>query len=91
MYVDLKWYQNIKKNQLICQLERQLDRAGYDLKQQKDTVVPSIWKALLAHNGLNNLLEGNAIKEENKEFLASTLVPTGIKAFMPEREYITPS
>lgn len=62
--------------------------AGYDLKAAKDTVVPSIWKALLAHNGLNNLLEGNAIREENKEFLASTLVPTGIKAFMPEREYL---
>lgn len=62
--------------------------AGYDLKAATDIVVPSIWKALLEHNGLANLLEGNAVKEENKEYLSSTLVPTGIKAYMPEQEYL---
>ncbi|MEC6749096.1 dUTP diphosphatase [Marinilactibacillus sp. XAAS-LB27] len=62
--------------------------AGYDLKAAVDIVVPSIWKALLENQGLANLMEGNSIKDENKAFLSSTLVPTGVKAYMPEQEYL---
>ncbi|WP_208559837.1 dUTP diphosphatase [Marinilactibacillus kalidii] len=62
--------------------------AGYDLKAAKDIVVPSIWKALLANQGLANLMQGNPVEEDNKSFLSSTLVPTGIKAYMPEQEYL---
>lgn len=54
--------------------------AGYDLQASEDTVIPSIWKALKA--------DGEQVGEGNAEFLKSTLVPTGIKAYMPEEEYL---
>ncbi|WP_080147363.1 dUTP diphosphatase [Marinilactibacillus piezotolerans] len=62
--------------------------AGYDIKAAEDTVVPSFWKALLAENGLKNMMEGKAVSAENQNVFSSTLVPTGIKAYMPENEYL---
>src|SRR5690625_7513842 len=33
-------------------------------------------------------MEKEEVVEENKHYLKSTLVPTGIKAYMPENEYL---
>jgi dUTP pyrophosphatase len=53
--------------------------AGYDLAAAADTVIPSLWK-ILSQKG--------EVREENKNYLKSILVPTGIKAYMPEDEYL---
>ena len=50
--------------------------AGYDLTAAVDIVVPSVFKAL--KSGTES--ESNPMK--------STLVPTGIKAYMPSNEYL---
>ncbi len=47
--------------------------AGYDFSAAKTITIPSIWKLMTK-------------KEEN--ILASILVPTGIKAYMPQNEYL---
>lgn len=49
--------------------------AGYDLTAAADITVPSVFKAFQAKE-----TEGNPLK--------STLVPTGVKAYMPENEYL---
>lgn len=51
--------------------------AGYDLAAAKTMIIPSIWKMALADN----------LKADN-HILPSTLVPTGVKAYMPENEYL---
>lgn len=50
--------------------------AGYDLEAAQTVTLPSIWDFLKAENG------------GNEEFLKSTLVPTGIKAYMPADEVL---
>lgn len=64
--------------------------AGYDFEAAEDTVVPSIWRALFTGLTPEKLKKGESLpfEEENAEHLASTLVPTGIKAYMPEGEYL---
>lgn len=59
--------------------------AGYDLAAAEDTRIPSLWKVL--QNSNTETAEDKGI-QGNKEYLKSTLVPTGIKAFMPENEYL---
>lgn len=54
--------------------------AGYDLEAAEDIVIPSIWKAMK--------ITEEQLKEGEGEYLKSTLVPTGIKAYMPEDEYL---
>lgn len=49
--------------------------AGYDFAAAEDTKIPSVWK-----------LAGGSGKVDN--ILPSVLVPTGIKAYMPENEYL---
>lgn len=49
--------------------------AGYDLTAAVDLVVPSVFKALQKAD-----FEGNPV--------GSTLIPTGVKAYMPENEYL---
>lgn len=61
--------------------------AGYDFSAAEDITIPSIWNVLLKNNGLATMQDGEIV-EENKSFLKSTLVPTGIKAYMPEDEYL---
>jgi dUTP pyrophosphatase len=51
--------------------------AGYDFYASEDTVIPTIWKAFDRNSDTID-----------KPRLASTLVPTGIKAFMPEDEFL---
>ena len=46
--------------------------AGYDFSSAVDITIPSIWKQ----------------SKEDSDILASTLVATGIKAYMPENEYL---
>ncbi|OJF91748.1 dUTP diphosphatase [Alkalibacterium sp. 20] len=50
--------------------------AGYDLTAAVDITVPSVFKALR----MNNQSETNP--------MSSTLVPTGVKAYMPDNEYL---
>ena len=61
--------------------------AGYDIAAAEDTVIPSIWNILSKNAGVK-AMEKDEVVEENKNYLKSTLVPTGIKAYMPENEYL---
>ncbi|WP_027109126.1 hypothetical protein [Lacticigenium naphthae] len=71
--------------------KRATDRsAGYDFEAAQDITLPSIWKAAFSAFQLKNF-EGKetiSFPSENKEYLKSSLVPTGIKAFMPKNEYL---
>lgn len=64
--------------------------AGYDFEAAEDTIVPSIWKVLFKN--IAREMKPKEMKladlEENKKYLKSTLVPTGIKAYMGEDEYL---
>lgn len=61
--------------------------AGYDFQAAEDIVVPTIWNVLLKNQALQQN-ETSGLPEANKEYLASTLVPTGVKAYMQEDEYL---
>lgn len=61
--------------------------AGYDFSAAESISIPSIWNVLTKNNGLASM-QGGEVVEENKTFLKSTLVPTGIKVYMPENEYL---
>ena len=61
--------------------------AGYDFAAAIDITLPSIWNVLTKNAGLEAMKDGQIV-EDNKEFVGSTLVPTGIKVYMPENEYL---
>lgn len=52
--------------------------AGYDFESAEDVIIPSLWK--LANKEINQV--------EDDSILPSKLVATGIKAYMPENEYL---
>lgn len=59
--------------------------AGYDFKAAEDVIIPTVWNVLF------NQQTGqvtDSLPVEDKAFLVSTLVPTGIKAYMQEDEYL---
>lgn len=62
--------------------------AGYDIEAAEDITLPSIWKVLMENNGLNEAQSNQTLPKENQEFVGSTLVPTGLKAYMPRDEYL---
>lgn len=51
--------------------------AGYDLQAAKTMTIPSIWRFV-----------EDGDQERSEQFLKSTLVPTGVKAYMPEDEVL---
>lgn len=61
--------------------------AGYDFAAAEQIVIPSIWNVLTQNAGVGMMGEGKIV-EQNKSYLKSVLVPTGIKAYMPENEYL---
>lgn len=62
--------------------------AGYDIEAAEDITLPSIWKVLMENNGLNEAQTSQTLPKENQAFVGSTLVPTGLKAYMPDDEYL---
>lgn len=61
--------------------------AGYDLAAAVDTMIPSIWNILSKNSGIE-AMKNNEVIDENRNYLKSVLVPTGIKAYMPEDEFL---
>ena len=61
--------------------------AGYDFAAAEDIKIPSIWNILSKNAGVEAMKNGKVV-EENKSYLKSVLVPTGIKAYMPANEYL---
>lgn len=61
--------------------------AGYDIAASEKVTIPSMWNVLLKNAGLEKMNQGEIV-EDNKSYLKSILVPTGIKAYMPEDEYL---
>ncbi|MDE1548586.1 dUTP diphosphatase [Jeotgalibaca caeni] len=51
--------------------------AGYDFQAAEDTVLPSIWRTLFKHD-----------RTASPKGITPVLVPTGIKAYMQEDEYL---
>ena len=68
-----------------------LASAGYDIEAARDITIPSIWSLnfvrifRLIRNG-HDLIESDFLQAE--EVLKPILVPTGIKAYMPEDEVL---
>lgn len=68
--------------------------AGYDIESAETIVVPSMVKQLLGYFAVkfrtmfNIALNKDAVIEEESSLLKSTLVPTGLKAYMQEDEYL---
>lgn len=61
--------------------------AGYDIQAAEDIVIPSMIKQLLPY--LMSQIQGIFSQEDTSEPLfQSTLVPTGLKAYMAEDEYL---
>lgn len=58
--------------------------AGYDFAAAKDVVIPSIWKQII-EVGITGLTQTS---DSLPAGLKPVLVPTGIKAYMPENEYL---
>ena len=62
--------------------------AGYDFEAAEEVVIPSIWKAGWK-KGLETVADGlKKDVSENEKQLKPTLVPTGIKAYMGEDEFL---
>lgn len=64
--------------------------AGYDFEAAEDIIVPSIWKVVVKSIArvIKQKKTDLTFIEEDKKYLKSTLVPTGIKAYMGEDEYL---
>lgn len=63
--------------------------AGYDFEAAEDIIIPSIWKSGIAQTLKNSLAKNNQeIDEPLNKQLKPVLVPTGIKAYMGEDEYL---
>ncbi|HCU83351.1 MAG TPA: dUTP diphosphatase [Enterococcus sp.] len=63
--------------------------AGYDFEAAEDIVIPSIWKAGLKQGitALSEVLKNEETTVDEKK-LKPVLVPTGIKAYMGEDEFL---
>lgn len=60
--------------------------AGYDLAAAEDTVIPSVWQQL--KDFIADSLLGRGYSDDKMEVFKPTLVPTGVKAYMPDDEYL---
>lgn len=56
--------------------------AGYDFYAAEDLVIPSFWK------GVQVLDQGLSLNEAHPEAIKPSLIPTGIKAYMPDDEFL---
>lgn len=63
--------------------------AGYDFEAAEDIVIPSIWKAGLKQGltAVTEALKNEEMRAEEKK-IKPVLVPTGIKAYMGEEEFL---
>ena len=61
--------------------------AGYDLAAVMDIKIPSIWNVLSKNAGIE-AMKNDEVVNENKDYLKSVLVPTGIKVYMPQDEFL---
>lgn len=65
--------------------------AGYDLEAAETVILPSFWKRTIRH--YLHVLKGSLTGESDNEgdhgaLWQATLVPTGLKAYMQENEYL---
>ncbi|MDO4670545.1 MAG: dUTP diphosphatase [Aerococcus sp.] len=65
--------------------------AGYDIEAAEDIVIPSFWESAVK-NVAKNWAPFRTYKDFGEsidpEAMKPTLVPTGLKAYMPENEYL---
>ena len=64
--------------------------AGYDLEAAEDMILPSYWRQVLGHL-MQEAKQGfqlDTSKTDDSDLLKSSLVPTGLKAYMREDEYL---
>ena len=54
--------------------------AGYDFEAAEDIVIPAVWKQIIQHFSKNSAVAEKIVKP--------VLVPTGIKAYMGQEEYL---
>lgn len=81
-----------KADQNINLPKRQtLQAAGYDFESSEDFVLPSIWKLKFVKI-IKGLLHNIELSDDDyldaNNALKPVLVPTGIKAYMPENEFL---
>jgi dUTP pyrophosphatase len=61
--------------------------AGYDIAAAEDIVVPAMWKTGVKYV-LKDMAHLNVADEADESAMKPVLVPTGLKAFMGENEYL---
>lgn len=61
--------------------------AGYDIAAAEDIVVPAMWKTGVKHV-LKDIAHLNIDGEDDESAMKPVLVPTGLKSFMGENEYL---
>ena len=61
--------------------------AGYDIAAAEDIIVPAMWKTGVKHV-LKDLAHLNVAGEVDESAMKPVLVPTGLKAYMGENEYL---
>lgn len=64
--------------------------AGYDFEAAEDIVIPTFWKTLFKTViwEVTEVFKDVEISPADQKFLKPVLVPTGIKAYMAEDEYL---
>lgn len=67
--------------------------AGYDIEAAEEIVLPSYWKSLFKYvlkqmGQWINRSDDKELEHESEQLLKPTLVPTGLKAYMLEDEYL---
>lgn len=70
--------------------------AGYDIEAAETIILPSFWKQVFQHLSIeakqwifpSPLKENDAPNTAEENLLKPTLVPTGLKAYMKEDEYL---
>ncbi|MGX7418173.1 dUTP diphosphatase [Carnobacterium gallinarum] len=64
--------------------------AGYDFEAAEDIVIPTFWKTLIKTIiwEVTGAFKEVEISDRDQKFLKPILVPTGIKAYMAEDEYL---
>lgn len=68
--------------------------AGYDLQAAEDVTLPSFWQSLIQYQlkSLKQWIHGEENKLPSEEDVLSvlkpTLIPTGLKVYMPDDEYL---
>lgn len=86
---NAKLGEEVTAEDILLPLRGTISSAGYDFFATEDTVIPSMFSKIMRHFTFLEVESesGKSLEDKTKELgLRPTLVPTGIKAYMPNDE-----